>query len=99
MWKSLTLVFAISTLSACSSSASLVRKDALGGRVQLAGAYVPAMGDARMLMVEHCHGRYDAMEVGEAVEFRCRSGAAGSAGAGAKRVLAWSDPHGVNRKF
>ena len=29
-----------------------------------------------MLMVEHCNGRYEAMEVGEAVEFRCKAGKA-----------------------
>ena len=56
-----TAAFVMLTLSACSSSASLVRKDTLGGRVQLAGAYMPAMADARMLMVEHCNGRYDAV--------------------------------------
>ena len=71
-----TAAFVMLTLSACSSSASLVRKDTLGGRVQLAGAYMPAMADARMLMVEHCNGRYEAMEVGEAVEFRCKAHAA-----------------------
>ena len=61
-------------LSACSSTANLVRKDALGGRVQLDGAYMPAMADARTLMVEHCGGRFDYLELGEAVEFRCRHG-------------------------
>jgi hypothetical protein len=60
------------TLSACSSSASLVRKDTIGGRVQLAGAYMPAMADARMLMVEHCNGRYEYLELGHAVEFHCK---------------------------
>ena len=60
------------SLSACSSSANLVRKDRLGGRVQLDGAYMPAMAEARMLMVEHCGGRVDYLELGETVEFRCR---------------------------
>lgn len=60
------------TFCACSSSASIVRKDAIGGRVQLDGAYMPAMSDARMLMVEHCNGRFDAVELGDAVEFHCR---------------------------
>jgi len=69
----LTAAFVMLTLSACSSSASLVRKDmGLGGRVQLAGAYMPAMADARMLMVEACQGRFEFVEVGEAVEFRCK---------------------------
>ena len=60
------------SLSACSGTANLVRKDALGGRVQLNGPYMPAMADARTLMVEHCNGRFDYREQGEAVEFRCR---------------------------
>jgi hypothetical protein len=58
-------------LSACSSSAYLVRKQPFGGRVQLDGAYMPAMSAARMLMVEHCNGRYQARELGNAVEFEC----------------------------
>jgi hypothetical protein len=60
------------TFSACSSGASFVRKDAIGGRVQLEGAYMPAMSDARTLMVEQCNGRFDAVELGDAVEFHCR---------------------------
>ena len=60
------------SLSACSGTANLVRKDALGGRVQLNGPYMPAMADARTLMVEHCGGRFDYLEHGEAVEFQCR---------------------------
>ena len=62
------------SLSARSSTANLVRKDALGGRVRLAGAYMPAMAEARTLMVEHCGGRFDYLERGEAVEFRCQHG-------------------------
>lgn len=69
----MTLTMAVGSLVACSSSANLVRKDALGGRVQLQGAYMPAMGDARMLMAEHCHGRFEYEELGEAVEFRCKA--------------------------
>jgi hypothetical protein len=63
---------AILALSACSSSASLARRDTMGGRVQIAGAYMPAMADARMLMVDACRGRFDYVEVGSAVEFRCK---------------------------
>lgn len=68
-----TLITALSmlTLSACSSSATLVRTDARGGHVQLQGAYVPAMSDARMLMVEHCHGRFAAIEHADRIEFQC----------------------------
>jgi uncharacterized lipoprotein len=74
MLKSLTTAALLMlTLSACSSSASLVRKDTIGGRVQLEGAYMPAMADAQLLMVDHCHGRYEAMELGDAVEFHCKS--------------------------
>ena len=73
MFKTLaTAAFVMLTLSACSSSASLVRKDTVGGRVQLAGAYMQAMADARMLMVEHCNGRYEYVELGHAVEFHCK---------------------------
>jgi hypothetical protein len=68
----LTAAFALLALSACSTSAQLVRKDAVGGRVELQGAYMPAMAEARALMVDHCYGRYDMLELGDAVEFRCR---------------------------
>ena len=63
----------ILTLAGCSSSAQLVRKDAVGGRVALQGAFMPAMGEARLLMAEHCGGRFDAAEQPDAVEFRCRN--------------------------
>jgi hypothetical protein len=61
------------SLSACSAGATLVRKNQTGGTVQLGGAYMRAMGDARVLMVEHCGGRVDTVELGERVEFRCRT--------------------------
>ena len=63
------------SLGACSSGATLVRKDQAGGRIALEGAYVPAMGDARMLMVEHCRGRFEASELGDRIEYRCRRSA------------------------
>jgi hypothetical protein len=66
-----------------------VRTDSAGGTVALHGPYMPAMGDARMLMVEHCRGRYDAVEQGDQVSFRCR--AAGEAAHGA--ALAKLDTH------
>jgi hypothetical protein len=69
----LTAALVMLTLSACSSSASLARRDTMGGRVQLAGAYMPAMADARMLMVDACHGRFEYVDVGGAVEFRCNN--------------------------
>lgn len=58
-------------LSACSANASLVRQESLGGRVQLQGAYMPAMSEARMLMVEHCAGHFETIEHGDTVDFRC----------------------------
>ena len=63
-------VFVMLSLSAC-GSATLVRKDAGGGRVALQGAYMPAMADARQLIVEQCQGRYETMERVDGVEFRC----------------------------
>jgi hypothetical protein len=62
----------LTSLSACSASATLVRKDQTGGTVQLEGAYMSAMGDARVMMAEHCGGRVDTVELGGSVEFRCR---------------------------
>jgi hypothetical protein len=64
-------------LSAC-GGANLVRKDRVGGRVELTGAYMPAMADARLLMAEHCQGRFAAVERSDEVEFECRAPAAGS---------------------
>ena len=64
------------TLVGCSSSAQLVRKDTVGGRVALQGAFMPAMSEARVLMAEHCHGRFEAVERAQSVEFRCRDAAA-----------------------
>jgi hypothetical protein len=63
----------MTSLCACSVGATLVRKDQTGGTVQLGGAYMRAMGDARLLMVEHCGGRVDTVELGESIEFRCRA--------------------------
>ncbi len=89
--KTTLVTFALMTLAlaGCSSSAQLVRKDALGGVVALQGAYVPAMEDAQMLMVEHCGGRFDAVEQGDQVSFRCRD----AAGESHNRPLAELDGH------
>jgi hypothetical protein len=57
--------------SACSGSAHLVRKDATGGHVALQGPYMLAMGDARVVMATHCKGRFEAVERGDSVDFRC----------------------------
>jgi hypothetical protein len=69
----ITTALAMLTLCACSSGASLVRKDAISGRIRLDGAYMPAMADARLLMVEHCNGRYAALESGNTLDFRCQA--------------------------
>lgn len=81
------VMFALGTLAVgCGSSASLTRKDTLGGRVALHGAYMPSMADARLLMVEHCQGQVDMVEVDAGVEFRCRAQA--TAGAEPKQLAA-----------
>lgn len=59
-------------LAGCGASATTVRHDAHGGRIALEGPYMSAMREARALMVEHCGGRFDAMELGRSVDFRCR---------------------------
>jgi hypothetical protein len=59
------------TLCACSGGASITRKDCIGGRVQLTGAYMPAMAAARMLTVEHCNGHAQITELDRALEFSC----------------------------
>ena len=64
-------------LTGCGSSAQLVRKDTAGGVVALRGAFMPAMGEARMMMFEYCDGRFDAVEQGEQVSFRCREAGEG----------------------
>jgi len=75
----LAAVIALATLTVgCANSASLVRKDTVGGRVSLQGAYMPSMADARLLMAEHCQGPVDTVELGASVEFRCLGHAASS---------------------
>jgi hypothetical protein len=37
---------------------------------------MPAMADARMLMVEHCNGRFQVAELDHSLEFRCSASAA-----------------------
>jgi hypothetical protein len=64
-------------LSAC-GGANFVRKDRVDGRVELQGAYMPAMADARLLMVEHCQGRFTALERKDHVDFECRLPASGN---------------------
>lgn len=77
----------------CAGSAQLVQTDSAGGTVALQGPYMPAMGEARMLMVEHCRSRIDALERGDRVSFRCR--AAGEGGPGAVLAKLDSDTDGL----
>lgn len=86
----ITLILLTLMATGCAGSAQLARKDSTGGTVALEGPYMPAMGEARMLMVEHCGGRFTATEQGERVSFRCRS--ASEAGHGAR--VARLDSHG-----
>jgi hypothetical protein len=74
MTKIASLVLILSTLSVGCGTASMVRPDARGGRIELDGGYMPSMSEARVLMAEHCGGRYDVHEeaAGGAVEFTCR---------------------------
>jgi hypothetical protein len=66
-------LIALATLTVgCAGNASIVRKDSVGGRVELRGAYMPSMANARLMMVEHCQGPVDAIERGKSLEFRCR---------------------------
>ena len=78
--------FALLSLCACGHGATLVRGEPSGGRIALRGAYMPAMFVARELMVEHCHGRYEMQELGDAVEFRCQSDRSADADALASRA-------------
>ena len=95
MGKLLMTVFAMIGLTMASGSwvadhsgASLVHADELGGRVQLAGAYMPAMADAQVLMAKACPGRFEFVEVGEAVEFRCTSHGAQPTAGGTELAMA-----------
>ena len=74
MTKIASLVLILSTISVGCGTASMVRPDARGGRIELDGAYMPAMSEARVLMAEHCGGRFEVEEqrTGGAVEFVCR---------------------------
>ena len=67
-------------LAGCSATATLARKDPQGGRVDLQGPYMPAMSEARLLMVEYCGGRFHMEERGDSVVFRCGKPRAGSDG-------------------
>jgi len=57
-------------LGAC-GSAQLVQGHHSGGKLVLSGGYMPAMGEARMLMLEHCDGRFNYVEEGQGVDFTC----------------------------
>ena len=75
MWNKLGWVLVVSVASVGCGTASMVRPDTHGGRIELDGPYMPAMSDARVLMAEHCGGRFAAEESadGRFVDFTCRS--------------------------
>jgi len=62
--------FLLLTLCAC-GTARLGKTDSFGGRVLLQGSYMPAMAEARFLMGDHCGSRFQTVEQGNLVEFRC----------------------------
>ena len=65
----------------CSGGTRLVRGDRLGGSVALQGPFMLEMGAARLLMAQHCKGRFDALERPGSVEFSCRSAGGATASA------------------
>jgi hypothetical protein len=83
----MTLTIAVGSEVARRSGASVVRTDAMGGRVQLVGAYMPAMADARVLMFELCHRRYEYVELDQAVEFRCAADAEAASSVGSELAM------------
>lgn len=62
MGKISAILVVLAVISTGCGAASMVRTDPHGGRIALDGAYMAAMGDARVLMAEHCHGRFEAVE-------------------------------------
>lgn len=70
MWK----IVLIIALGGCASGAKLEGVSRHGGNARLHGAYMPAVGAARVLMAEHCAGRFVMQEQGDVLLFRCASG-------------------------
>ena len=68
----LVLVAVVALVSVGCGGANMAYRDGAGGLVELQGAYMPAMGEARVKMAEHCGGRFDYEERGETVAFRCK---------------------------
>jgi len=70
--KTAAIIFAICSmfLGAC-GSASVVRQDTLGGRIELSGGYMKAMSDARLLAAEACGGRIELVEYDGGIEYAC----------------------------
>ncbi len=52
------VILAAVALTACSGTAHIVRADAHGGIVKLGGPYMDSVAAARLLMAEHCDGRF-----------------------------------------
>lgn len=54
----LALSLILSPLAIGCGSAALVRANPSGGRVALEGSYMDSVADARLLMSQHCQGRF-----------------------------------------
>lgn len=73
MTKIASLLVILSVITMGCGTASVVRPDARGGRIELDGAFMPAMSEARLLMAQHCGGRFDTQERPDgSLEFTCR---------------------------
>ncbi|MCC7535110.1 MAG: hypothetical protein IT379_02785, partial [Deltaproteobacteria bacterium] len=69
--RKLTLIVAslLLVLPAC-GSAQMMRRDVRGGRIELSGAYMESVRDARAMMRDHCHGAYGVRADGSATTLR-----------------------------
>ena len=66
------LVFASIIATGCGQATTLTKVDHAGS-IALEGSYMGAMGDARLMMAEHCQGRFDVIELDHAVAYQCRN--------------------------
>lgn len=60
-------------LGAC-GGAQFVKQDARSGRIHVDGGFMHSMRRARVLMVEHCHGRFEVTRYsqdGAELEYTC----------------------------
>jgi hypothetical protein len=52
------MVLLVPLFTGCAGSARYLRRERDGGEIALSGAYVDAVGQARVLMTRHCDGRF-----------------------------------------